>query len=851
MRWQWTRAQARLYSAFEASDGDEDEEPHGNKTDAEDFLSEMDADEEVRQTEEYDDREELQSNSDQDDGDALENRHPREHKKMEGKRCGDKNKDANGSEGQDETPDAKQNKKRCPLPHCHSVVRHLPRHLREVHHWSKGYAKTVTSRFQLRKQYTFSSKETASAGNRAPRKIKSDSAPVSHKKPCRRIRICPYPGCSTVTKRLPQHLQQVHKLKRDDGKYRKYMSFAKVLSTKKPELFKRTQAEREIIIDRKYDENSSSSFDSTSSQHDLEDDYQTPDVSGEAVGFGKSDGTEEPLADVAEIMQQFEDWLLSPDCEKKDEKTAKQHVAQVKNVLSIIGGGACLQSLLDAKRIRDIFLRQHAEVKYYPATIKSYLMSLQHYCSFLLGENPSGVEFEKDDAISLRERLKNWSGSYKRDTTRRRWEKMEEDVSILITPEKITAFNRSQAVREAIILLGQLSGAHYNGITQANYTLVRDYLISQIMIDNANRAGVVAYMTVQEFQRARPQDDRHVVRVLQHKTVNTHGPAQIVLTNHLYNHLKIFFEKMRSQLPIAGPAEGNARFFLSWGGKKMESSQMSRALSSIFQKAGIDGPMSHTLYRKTAVSECHQNRKDISGNLADLMAHRESTAEKYYRVFDKSRSSVKASQILHGMMRNEGKSNEKRVKENMEELVRTGKEITEEAEQSDHERVEETMEELARTEKEVEEETEKSSQERVEEKNNAIKQLFEPEINARSISIATIREKIRADPILCNEDAKKVCDKVRAQWRYKAKVDNMSSTVILPAEKESVTDRVDRMFNESYSYEGDEDSDHPSDIVSPTETSGMSKPGMFSPTHVQTLFRLFSDMINGAQSQSL
>ena len=34
------------------------------------------------------------------------------------------------------------------------------------------------------------------------------------------------------------------------------------------------------------------------------------------------------------------------------------------------------------------------------------------------------------------------------------------------------------------------------------------------MIDNANRAGVVAYMTVQEFQRARPQDDRHVVRVL-------------------------------------------------------------------------------------------------------------------------------------------------------------------------------------------------------------------------------------------------------------------------------------------------------------------------------------------------
>lgn len=32
-------------------------------------------------------------------------------------------------------------------------------------------------------------------------------------------------------------------------------------------------------------------------------------------------------------------------------------------------------------------------------------------------------------------------------------------------------------------------------LTQAMYTLVRDYLIAQIMIDNVNRAGVVAFMT--------------------------------------------------------------------------------------------------------------------------------------------------------------------------------------------------------------------------------------------------------------------------------------------------------------------------------------------------------------------
>lgn len=61
--------------------------------------------------------------------------------------------------------------------------------------------------------------------------------------------------------------------------------------------------------------------------------------------------------------------------------------------------------------------------------------------------------------------------------------------------------------------------------------------------------------------------------------------------------------------------------------------------------------------------------------------------------------------------------------------------------------------------------------------------------------------------------------------------------------KETVSDRVHRMFEKSNGYEEHEDS--LSDIVSPTETTGMSKPGMFSPTHVQTLLRLFANMING------
>ena len=69
------------------------------------------------------------------------------------------------------------------------------------------------------------------------------------------------------------------------------------------------------------------------------------------------------------------------------------------------------------------------------------------------------------------------------------------------------------------------------------------------MTDNANRSGVVTCMTVNEFERATLESDRYDVRVLHHKTVDTHSPAQIVLTSHLYNYIKVFMQEMRSQLP--------------------------------------------------------------------------------------------------------------------------------------------------------------------------------------------------------------------------------------------------------------------------------------------------------------
>ena len=115
------------------------------------------------------------------------------------------------------------------------------------------------------------------------------------------------------------------------------------------------------------------------------------------------------------MLSKFHRWLLSPDGEKKDAKTAKQHVAQVKRVLSILGNGGKVESLLEATDIRDIFLGEHAAEKYHPATIKSYLMSLQHFCSLVLSDRPPDVEFNTDDVVRIHDKFKRWSASYKKE----------------------------------------------------------------------------------------------------------------------------------------------------------------------------------------------------------------------------------------------------------------------------------------------------------------------------------------------------------------------------------------------------------------------------------------------------
>ena len=349
-----------------------------------------------------------------------------------------------------------------------------------------------------------------------------------------------------------------------------------------------------------------------------------------------------------DIFGTFATWLQTADGGRKPEKMSRQHASQINKMLAVIDPKD-LASLFDRKLIRDTFLKNHAENAYKPDTIKSYLLSLRYFCSFVLTERPDAVRVNEAGVRLIDEKARLWSSSYKKVSQCRHLEKQDEDLSNLITPEMVAEYEQSESARRAVALISQLSGAHCLQIHQAEYTLIRDFILTQIAIANAHRSGVLANMTLGEFNKARLSEGNCIITVKKHKTADIHGPARVVLSSTLFGYLKTYIAEVRSV--VSETKDDDHTVILSWSGARLTSGQISTAISASWKKAGLLGHISSTLFRKSAATAVHTKRKDMTGQLTNLMAHKESTAQRYYKLHEKQQSCIQAATELPSIMR--------------------------------------------------------------------------------------------------------------------------------------------------------------------------------------------------------
>ena len=428
-----------------------------------------------------------------------------------------------------------------------------------------------------------------------------------------------------MVKRLPPHLRNVHRLNPEEVKKTLAKARGRVPDSHRVPYHLRRETMRDgdhlAIVTQPSGFVSISDSDSEDCLNHNAEAVETGSINNEAH----------------EVALKFRSWLESADGGQLDRKTSEQHSKQVLKLLTLVDERENLASLYDDNLIDQKFLQGYAKQQYHPKTTQSYLMSLRHFYSFSYSTD-NAEDIPKDKVVALREKITRWSSSFRNSCAKRQWQKMETDLHQLITPEQIKEFETSEAARNAVTLLGKLSSAHNIEVTQSRYTLIRDFLIVEISIDNANRSGSISNMKMGEFKRIKKEGNEKVIFVKEHKTLSTHGPARIILSEKLASWLQIFVREVRCKV-YGASEDDNSCVFLSWTGEALRSSQVNKAMKSIWKKVKVVGAPSSTLIRKSAVSGVHRVSESSGSHsdLADLMAHDVGTARRYYKLQEKSK----------------------------------------------------------------------------------------------------------------------------------------------------------------------------------------------------------------------
>ena len=404
-------------------------------------------------------------------------------------------------------------------------------------------------------------------------------------------------------------------------------SHMKVLNTHEVDGNDEDYVPEEVVMepasnDGSYDGARDGSEDLFSSDGESEDE-QLPDAELESTKIG-------------DFLRNFKVHLLGVDGGWRPERLAKQMVSQILVIHKKANGNSDdIAELTNVKNIRDKWMSKMM-VERRPGTVMAYLSSLQAFYKYAITDQVFVKRISQETLIECVNRVNHWQKSNRKVLSRRKWEKRIEDGQKLAKADDFIQFDSSEPVRAAIKMIASFT-ASSKAVKKYEYTLVRDYIITSLCMDNASRTGAIANMRLEEVGRAEKSGDSMLITVLDHKTLETSGPAILALPVATFNYLDIFLNKMRSQIDIDNECEEFC--FLSWNGKRMNSSNISEQLKN-FWKNATGKPMNAALMRKSCVSQVHHTRPDMKVKVADHMCHSVKTAENYYCITEKKSASA-------------------------------------------------------------------------------------------------------------------------------------------------------------------------------------------------------------------
>ena len=322
-----------------------------------------------------------------------------------------------------------------------------------------------------------------------------------------------------------------------------------------------------------------------------------------------------------------------------------------------------------------------------------------------------------------------------------------EELEVLVTPQQLEIFEEGELARKAVKIVGAAVDDVAYVPSMSEFTTVRDYLMAGIALSNGHRSGVLANITMEEFERATLDEkaEKWLLGVKNHKTYRKYGPAIICMTQTKYDMLKTYTTLIRPHF-----ANSCEQVFLSWRGKRLESGAVSKQINSIWKRSGIYGEnnppkkkLCTTVIQKSVTSLVHDQYKEKAQPVTDLLAHSLTTAGKSYRLRDRQRQAVVGTEAISTIMNNP---------------IEKGKNIEWNCEDEEF-----------------------------------LRELFEEELKSREISIVNVREKfVHVQSSLPNRSEKQIIDKLRSMILHE------NTNMNLPTdEPETYKQRVARLVGDS------------------------------------------------------
>ena len=333
------------------------------------------------------------------------------------------------------------------------------------------------------------------------------------------------------------------------------------------------------------------------------------------------------------MLEDFHSFMIGPYKGRKP-RSIEKVVGDVRRIFKLLALDDIRDFFVnDMDLLRRKYLMEYcAERKTEPSSIKKYLASVVDFTNFIIiMKIDVGVEMEEVARCKLL--LETWRKVYKQKENKLKPLKREIDLKMMVTDDQIKLYEKSENCRHAEHLFNELKVNQEMPISQRDFVAFRDHILYKIHFASAHRSGVTANMAMGEYEGREVIENGMVrINVMDHKTVDTYGSAQVMLLPEEFQWLKMYVQYIRKKVKKIS----TNYVFISWNGNKMASGDVSGRLHTLWSRAGnfeskkVPKKLCCNAIRKTTSTLVRAVDKSKSQVVADSMLHSLRTAEEHY-----------------------------------------------------------------------------------------------------------------------------------------------------------------------------------------------------------------------------